>query len=401
MHGCTNSTDLNSNLSTEYEDSVPFTDNSKCTINKINDNKTDTIIDDEVIIVRRHTQTVRAIEPRTGGERWNFSVGQHELELVNSVNDCQSASYESTVNDVLFNLDLKVIVPEGIICAVHKNDPHVILWKYKFDHPIVNIWKRNEQNQLKPFDLFQMAHLMWQPEQSSTMNDADKTAENKNIVPSIYIGMYDKQLYIQESDQLRLLQVNFLDHLVETETNSFARIPWKPIEASSSALARLKKNDGDETKSLATTENSETEMIAAEHHMETATSILYASEYANGNGFYLYATIKNLATAEDNENEIGGMCNKENETMGSDGMRIIDDANNDFNEMPTVNIVSLWYWWKEIMVISLTTAFALNLMLPHRKVSEPVCLLFILFFCFVKQFEIVFYILTILFINRK
>lgn len=34
------------------------------------------------LIVRRHSQIVRAIEPRTGTERWNFSVGRHEVSLI-------------------------------------------------------------------------------------------------------------------------------------------------------------------------------------------------------------------------------------------------------------------------------------------------------------------------------
>lgn len=34
------------------------------------------------LIVKRHSQIVRAIEPRTGTERWNFSVGKHEASLL-------------------------------------------------------------------------------------------------------------------------------------------------------------------------------------------------------------------------------------------------------------------------------------------------------------------------------
>lgn len=36
----------------------------------------------EFLILRRHSQVVRAIEPRTGTERWNFSVGRHEASLL-------------------------------------------------------------------------------------------------------------------------------------------------------------------------------------------------------------------------------------------------------------------------------------------------------------------------------
>ena len=38
----------------------------------------------EFIVIRRHNQVVRAIEPRSGTERWNFSVGRHEASLLHS-----------------------------------------------------------------------------------------------------------------------------------------------------------------------------------------------------------------------------------------------------------------------------------------------------------------------------
>ena len=37
---------------------------------------------EEFLVIRRHNQVVRAIEPRTGTERWNFSVGRHEASLL-------------------------------------------------------------------------------------------------------------------------------------------------------------------------------------------------------------------------------------------------------------------------------------------------------------------------------
>ena len=39
------------------------------------------------LVIRRHTKTVRAIEPRTGLERWNFSVGHHEAALLHTGGD--------------------------------------------------------------------------------------------------------------------------------------------------------------------------------------------------------------------------------------------------------------------------------------------------------------------------
>lgn len=84
---------------------------------------------DEIIVVRRQTQTVRAVESRTGAERWNFSVGHHELEVLKPEN-CHAHAF-SELDTELLDLQLKVIVPEGIVCAVKKGAPNVVIWKHK------------------------------------------------------------------------------------------------------------------------------------------------------------------------------------------------------------------------------------------------------------------------------
>jgi len=92
---------------------------------------------DDVIIVRRQTQTVRAVESRTGVERWNFSVGQHELDLVRP-SECQLQPRDELELAVL-DVDIKVVVPEGIICAFSKSEPQTMLWKYKVSGDGFNI----------------------------------------------------------------------------------------------------------------------------------------------------------------------------------------------------------------------------------------------------------------------
>lgn len=73
MRGCINSTDIDAD-SVENANDLP-----NDTAPKIDPTASAPSVEDEVIIVRRQTQTVRAIEPRTGQERWNFSVGKQSL----------------------------------------------------------------------------------------------------------------------------------------------------------------------------------------------------------------------------------------------------------------------------------------------------------------------------------
>lgn len=332
-------------------------------------------IDDEVIIVRRRTQIVRAIEARTGEERWNFSVGQHELESIQSSDDCHStANMKSDIHEYLTDLDLRVIVPEGLICAVRKTAPNVILWKHKFDHPIVNVWKRDENNQLVSIDLFQTVQGMWQFKGNSWTQSTqpsiivEHSATNAEIKPSIYIGMFKRQLYIQESEQLRSAYGKVIDHMVDELTKtSYARIPWKPIDASSSGLAQIEHETNDET-SLVSSGNNEDTAIAKRNYSATAISVLYGSEYINGDGFYLYAKTDNTAK-----------CNKEtstNDSSSRDSASGINDTDPSddgrFQTLPPiVKFISLWYWWREIVLIVLSV-LVFNVVLTQRKPSEPV-----------------------------
>jgi hypothetical protein len=61
--------------------------------------------------------------------RWNFSVGQHELSFVSdTVDNCHQ---KDTNQAQLFDdCELKVIVPEGLICSVSKSTGQ-IMWKHK------------------------------------------------------------------------------------------------------------------------------------------------------------------------------------------------------------------------------------------------------------------------------
>lgn len=133
LDGCTNNTNVKHVME---KDSLKDSSHLHSSQNAANiENYRDSIEDkhdpllDDVVVIRRHTQTVRAVETRTGVERWNFSVGQHELDVVHS-NDCHDIELDD-LDLAILNLSIKVIVPEGIICVFNKAQPHVMLWKHK------------------------------------------------------------------------------------------------------------------------------------------------------------------------------------------------------------------------------------------------------------------------------
>lgn len=133
INGCVNSTDDGRAINDTIEEADPEEHGQKDDDDQLRDEAGyvvghDPLLDD-VIVVRRQTQTVRAVESRTGMERWNFSVGQHELDMVRA-SECTQQPRDELELAVL-DVEIKVVVPEGVICAFSKSDPQTMLWKYK------------------------------------------------------------------------------------------------------------------------------------------------------------------------------------------------------------------------------------------------------------------------------
>lgn len=319
----------------------------ECGINGCNNNTDgEGYLEQEVLIIQRFQQTIRAVEPLTGTERWNFSVGQHDLVLIPRSNYCQDKS-----TTYLSDIEIKVIVPDGLIWAVNKKNPSVKLWQYKFESPIVTIWgedispSNNGHKGLKEINLFDNSQWKW------GSNFASK--------PGLYLGMHDRQLYIQENNEL------YKSLELSPKFGRHPKYPWKPFPAIGNAIAKISSNEIDNS------EGSDELLELNKAQSTTALSVLYNSEYINGNGFYLYSkdqlhvdNSKQCNTTTDEILLIAG----DNNPFTSDYFEDEDDHQEDDTPVQVI-IVSLWYWWKEVLIISVTTAILLNFMLTQRLLN--------------------------------
>ncbi|GAB0088934.1 Eukaryotic translation initiation factor 2-alpha kinase [Sergentomyia squamirostris] len=295
---------------------------------------------DDVIVLRRQTQTVRAVDPRTGAERWNFSVGHHDLNIARSEN-----CHLDPEADLEINYDIKLVVPEGLVCAISKTSPNTILWKHKFEYPIVSAWKSDESRNLQEVNLFDSAQSLWDG------NEAFPTPLRETIPPSVYVGMFKKQVYIQESDAMRkALQPPV--KLDDRQIQKYTKIPWKPYPAASSAWKLIQYD------TEATSENDDDSL----ENKGTALSVLYASEFVNGNGFYLYPALEEKPPLCDNSN-ISGTDIVEGSKENTEEIRLEDFL----NMSAKVRLKSLWFWWKEIFVLVLTSSFVINFLINNRR----------------------------------
>ncbi|KRX89343.1 Eukaryotic translation initiation factor 2-alpha kinase [Trichinella pseudospiralis] len=165
------------------------------------------------LVIRRVSQIVRAVDLSTGNERWNVTVGEHQLFLSNA--DVKSM-FNSKINYdqacINSNIQIRVIPPEGIVYATLKNNLEGVLWQQKFQSPIAKIWLLNKNN-LEELSLFD-------PNVVPALENFVETASSEfhpTIESMIYMGYYGSQRYIIPSEEERhLLQLYSQSHMAST-----------------------------------------------------------------------------------------------------------------------------------------------------------------------------------------
>ncbi|XP_050397679.1 eukaryotic translation initiation factor 2-alpha kinase 3 [Patella vulgata] len=296
--------------------------------------------DEDVIVIKRNTQTVRAVDARSGVERWNFSVGNHELDFVDgtppiprvddedddgiTITTCQHQG-DHIEEDEQFNTEhqdeaLKIIVPEGRIVALNPADEAHILWQHKFSSPVTNAWIL-KKGMMKRVSLFDNRHI---PALSSFTPEGTEELDDVPKEPLLYVGMHQNQLYVQPSITL-----------TDDERNSdifvgnpaLPQISWRPyLSSSTSRTPIFHGNHKDKVPLLGdkSTESGDKSLIVWHEH------------YPFDNGYYLYPDVTPLLPVK-------------NLTPEADSIMYIPQ--------------SLHYWWKEVIAISLITSVVLHVIL--------------------------------------
>jgi translation initiation factor 2-alpha kinase 3 len=147
----------------------------------------------DVLSVRRIQQTVRAIEGRTGLERWNFTVGQYELSL------SEGEGVEANTYDYVCSLgpedwELQIMASEGVITAIHSEDRQE-LWSHQFSSPLSAVWSMDGPL-LRSLPLFHGNTAM----QSFNIEQNDqKTHPQFNPLIILAVGSHKGQLYVHSS----------------------------------------------------------------------------------------------------------------------------------------------------------------------------------------------------------
>ncbi|KAK4315615.1 hypothetical protein Pmani_013179 [Petrolisthes manimaculis] len=243
-----------------------------------------------VLVVRRVTQTVRAVDPKSGDERWNFSVGQHEVNLAGE-EGCQAGtmSEQNEQESETPAPSLRFVVPDGVVMGMDPGGQ--MIWKQKLTSPVASAW-RVSSNGVEEIDLFSTIVVP-----ALTPDQGFSAPRDDEEQPALYVGVHQKQLYIQQSSQLR----QRITHAVKIfaaeaatqdsdeelgENVRFPRVEWKPYLATApSRTPILHHHPPRRIHHLL--------LDFEEDERDTALAVMPQAEYPYDNGYYLYADPSN------------------------------------------------------------------------------------------------------------
>ena len=202
-----------------------------------------------VVVLTRTTQVVRSVGIKNGIEKWNFSVGQHQVsipeqkerplidadegedseEYIGSFTEedwpwshkeeCSSKFPEdSDIEDYL-----RLIVPEGKVVALSKEDTGGVRWEHKFTSPIAKAWLMRS-GKVSAMNLFDGRH---HPTLGTAFEPED--VENESMhQPLLYIGSHQKLLYIQPSPNMEAMLKKFPNKRIGHVFDTNLQVSWRP-----------------------------------------------------------------------------------------------------------------------------------------------------------------------------
>lgn len=223
---------------------------------------------EDMLLLQRTQKTVRAIRPRSGMEKWNFSVGNFELKLVPEMQpgmnflegevvngdawresqrviadepkEREEAEDEQSQNQ---NLDLviKVSVPDWKVMAFSTEPDGQLVWERQFCTPIASAWLVGG-GKVTPIALFDDNAYSSQSETEEEEEDPDPEKARGDAESSVYLGMFQGQLYLQSS--VRITE-KFPSKAIGSEKDiiPLPTVKWKPLIHSPSRTPALVGSD--------------------------------------------------------------------------------------------------------------------------------------------------------------
>uniref|UniRef100_A0A8K9Y6Z7 Eukaryotic translation initiation factor 2-alpha kinase 3 n=1 Tax=Oncorhynchus mykiss TaxID=8022 RepID=A0A8K9Y6Z7_ONCMY len=238
---------------------------------------------EDVLLLQRTQKTVRAVRPRSGLEKWNFSVGSFELrfvpdkQLTSNFLEGEMASGEAmwkeerrtsgqkvimeettdnhrhTTTDTHTDtpgsgtpdLVIKVSVPDWKVMAFSTQPGGKLVWEQQFCTPIASAWLVGG-GKVTPISLFDDTPYSSRPDAEEQQEEEDEDimeAARGATESSVYLGMYQGQLYLQSSVKISERFPSKALNGPGPDPDTVPTIRWKPLIHSPSRTPVLVGSD--------------------------------------------------------------------------------------------------------------------------------------------------------------
>ncbi|OXB59260.1 hypothetical protein ASZ78_016895, partial [Callipepla squamata] len=304
---------------------------------------------EDTLLLRRTQKTVRAVGPRSGNEKWNFSVGHFELHYAPDIDNRAGyieSNFKLHVNKeetkIISDVDeqeavmkdtvIKVSVADWKVLAFNKRGGH-LEWEYQFCTPIASAWLVKD-GKVIPISLFD--------DTSYTTNN--EVLEDEEDLVEAARGATESSVYLGEAPAV-VNTIVFLINLRRLSLLCLDSPSRTPVLVGSDEFDKCLSND----------------KYSHEEYSNGALSVL---QYPYDNGYYLpyYKRERSKRSTQIT-------------------VRFFDDMN--YKNIRKKDPVLLLHWWKEIVgtivfCIVATTFIVRKLFHPHphsrlRKESETQC----------------------------
>ncbi|XP_078080131.1 eukaryotic translation initiation factor 2-alpha kinase 3 isoform X2 [Mustelus asterias] len=321
----------------------------------------------DLLLLQRTQKTVRAVGPRSGAEKWNFSVGHYELRYIRDtasrISYIESSSSASSKNGrpkifsegakgaTFKDRIIKISVSDWKVMSFSNKGDGQLEWEHQFCTPVASAWLV-EDGEVIPVSLFDDAS--YSASQGNKMDDEEDLVEAargaaESAESGVYLGMYKGQLYMQSSvklcDKFPLMMPTIEDH-GDNEVMPLPNVRWKPLIHSPARTPALISSD-EHDKCLSNDRHS---------HDEYSNGALSILQYPYDNGYHLPSYVRERS--------------KRNTQIS---VRLFDSTRVK-KKMKSKDPVLLLEWWREIVGTILFCIFATTYIvrkLVHYPVSVP------------------------------
>ena len=272
-----------------------------------------------IVLIRQLRQKVKAVDPRSGVEQWKFSVGENNAQLLSKHDDCHVFDSIDQSNERQ-DEKLSISISDGLIKLSTRKDNR-LLWTQKLESPIVGMWLYSN-GKLDNVDLFRY-----------DITSTDSLSQQ----PILYIGSHKNQFYIQHSNAIKERYREIGKSFYSSYKHPFSQYQqWIP----------------------------QIEWYPHQDDNENSLQIIPSSSRALSiptKGQFI------LLRPDESKTQCYPPSSEEKPFVNLSSEDYFNGTRSPADSIDQIIIISLWHWWKEVLIISVFFAVVLNIVVSYIR----------------------------------